>query len=405
MPKSSTKKYCNSWICRIVVIIIFTPISLVIFNVCYTLLLCNEENAIYRDIVLEKAEDMISNIDSQLVHITSYTFANGTLTDDKFNIFVPHAIKLRRTVKMCQWEETVTDHHDEEGSYTHTTYDYSKVWSEYRINSDNFEYSYYHNPSMPLRSNELVAQQVYLGELTLPPSIIAKIYSYEHLKADVQVPDKVYNRKSHIHKDIYYLGNDPDNNQIGDLWVKFEVINSKEIISVIAKQVDLKLSAYRMQPDDLNIPDYLSTKKYEHKSNYIELFGYGELDIKTIFLNARIDDFTSRLSARIVMFPLIFVGIYVIFIILGRLGSFLSCLNILAEWGRNWISLAFLAIAISFISIAIIWLKYAPLIAIVLILIAIFFLRYLKAISLLSEVPKLSLEPVLNPERNILHKN
>jgi len=92
------------------------------------------------------------------------------------------------------------------------------------------------------------------------------------------------------------------------------------------------------------------------------------------------------------------------FVALGRSEKFLPFASSLVEWNRNWISLAVVAIAVSFISIAFFWLDYMPILAITLIAIAMIFLVFLKFTHQLQEVPQL-LEPMLYPERVIPHKN
>jgi len=264
---------------------------------------------------------------------------------------------------------------------------------------------------MPLRGKTLVAE-VNLGEFTLSPSLIAKIIHYkknhyEPLKIieETQMPSKLYNRKLHINQGNYYLGNDPNNPQIGDLRVKFEVIYSKEeVISVIAKPVGSQLYAYRFTKPP-------RSHQMNKEASYIKLLESGVVDAKRMLRNAKIENFFTQLPAIISAiiialisgFFLIFIGIYMVFVVLGRLGKFLPVISSLVEWSRNWISLAFVAIAVSFINIAFFWLYYLPILAIILIAIAMLFLGFLKLIHKLQEVPQL-LEPMLNPERVIPHK-
>ncbi|MBE9561603.1 MAG: TMEM43 family protein [Proteobacteria bacterium] len=408
MSKLFSKEFCDSWYCRIIVIIIFIPISLIVFHISNTLLSCNEENAIYRTEVLKQAEDIIFTENSQLVHIISDIFTNDILMDKTFNISIPHAIKLKRIVKMYQWEETITRYKDEDGDYIYINYDYEEVWKENRIDSGGFHEKGHRNPHMPLQGTNLVAKDITLGGLALSHSLINKINHYKHLKitGDIQTPlTEIYNRKVHVNKDNYYLGNNPNNPQIGDLHVKFEFIYSKEIISVIAKQVDSSLSVYQMKRVDLNLPDSWLDKTFETKSNYIELLQYGVVEYKTMFLNTKIEDFTTRLPARITLFFLIFIGIYLVSIILGRLEILLPFVNCLVRLSQNWISLAFMAIAISLVSIAYFWFTYMPILSIILIVIAIIFISFLRFIHQFMEVPNLLLESTLNPEIVIPPKN
>lgn len=387
---SSSKKFCDSWFCRIITILVALPISFFAFTTFFTLLSCNEENAIYRAKALEEAENIIFDKSSQLVHIISYLFSSDTLTDKTFNISIPYAIKLRRVVEMYQWNEYEIQ--DEEGR---KSYAYTKVWSEQKLYCSGF----HHNPYMPLQGETLVAKEITFGnEFTLSPSLIAKINRYEHLNIteDMQMSNKLYNRKLHINQGNYYLGNNPNSPQIGDLRIKFEVIYSEEIISVIAKRVGSQLSAYQTK----HFKSYNAVKE----DGYIELLEHGIVDANRMLLNEKIANILNKLPARISGFFIIFIGIYMAFVALGRLERFLPFASNLVKWSRNWISLAVVAIAISFISIAFFWLDYMPILAIILIAIAMIFLVFLKFTPRLQEVPQL-LEPMLYPERVIPHKN
>jgi len=391
MSKSSSKKICDSWVCRIVILVALL-ISFLAFTMFYILLSCNEENAIYRAKALEEAQNIIFDKSSQLVHVTSHTFTSDTLIDKTFNIFIPHAIKLRRVVEMYQWNEYEIQHEDGGKSQG---YAYTKVWSEHELYCRGF----HNNPSMPIQSKTSVAKEITFGEeFTLSPSLIAKIDRYKHLKIteDIQMPNKLYNRKLHINQGGYYLGNNPNSPQIGDLRIKFDVIYSKEVISVIAKRVGSQLSAYQTK--------HFKPHKAVKENGYIELLEYGAVGANRMLRNEKIANFFNKLPARISGFFILFIGIYMAFVALGRLEKFLPFASSLVEWSRNWISLAVVAIAVSFISIAFFWLDYMPILAITLIAIAIIFLVFLKFTHQLQEVPQL-LEPMLYPERVIPHKN
>jgi len=344
---------------KIIVALIFLPISLFAFYLAFVYIFdCNKEKALSRNKVLEDSKEIVIPIkpayidsynENKLVHVIGYAFKEGSLTDKTFKISVPYAIKLRRVVEM------------------YDRYEWSKVSSS----------------SMPVQRQTWVAEPVTLGKFTLSSSLVAKLNRYESIrimeKMFMQMPKRLYNRKLHLDKGGYYLGDNPSHPQSGDLRIKFEMISPK-MVSIVAKQVGSRLSAYQTS------------------SGYIELLEYGEVDAKRMLTNAKIGiDFsriilyeTQRFSH---VFFIIFVGIYILFFALGILEN------------RGWIYIAVIAATVSHFLIALFWIKYMPILAIILMVIAVSFLGLLKFARQLHEVPKLELpESMLVPEEKVPEK-
>jgi hypothetical protein len=397
MSKSSSKKFCDSWYCRIIVALIALPISFLAFVLAFNTLWCNEKHSMPRAKTLEEGEGLVTSIASiyvdsfnegRLVHLTGEVLTDDVLRDETFNLSFYHtiAIKLRRTAEMYQWKESSYLDYDGDIHYEH-----KKVWSEHSIDSSRFLYKWpYENPSMPVAGQTWIAEMK-LGEFTLSSSFVAKMTHYQRLTITeqmfVEMPKTLYDKKSHLNKGNYYLGDNPDDPQIGDLRVKFEVVYP-EAISVVAKQTDSYLSPYQTRV-----------------AGDIELFEYGTVDAETMFLHARIDNFANKLPHRIVGFFIMFVGIYMAFLVLGRLEAFMPFLSGMVEWNRGWISLAIVAATLSLFIIALAWVKYTPILAIIIMVIAVSLLRLLKFARQLQEVPPIELlEPMLTHERVVPQK-
>jgi hypothetical protein len=237
---------------------------------------------------------------------------------------------------------------------------------------------------MPVPGQTWVAEPVTLGKFTLSSSLVAKLNRYESIrimeKMFMQMPKRLYNRKLHLDKGGYYLGDNPSLPQYGDLRIKFEMISPK-MVSIVAKQVGSRLSAYQTS------------------SGYIELLEYGEVDAKRMLTNAKIGiDFSPRIILYETLrfshvFFIIFVGIYILFFALGILEN------------RGWIYIAVIAATVSHFLIALFWIKYMPILAIILMVIAVSFLGLLKFARQLHEMPKLELpESMLVPEEKVPEK-
>lgn len=104
----------------------------------------------------------------KLVYVTGKTAVEGELHDEKLGIKAT-AIKLKRVVEMYQWEE------DKKTKNNKTTYTYHKKWMSGTESSRSFHRSGYDNPgTMPLHSQDFVADKVTFGAFTLSDNQIAR---------------------------------------------------------------------------------------------------------------------------------------------------------------------------------------------------------------------------------------
>jgi hypothetical protein len=179
---SYTETSSSSWGSRITGALagmVFSPIALL---AGCGLLIWNEGNVVKRAQSLDEGEKQVITVPAdqidpahagKLVHVTGETSVTDKLTDKELGVSEP-AVKLFRVVEMYQW----TEHKDtkRKNNKTTTTYSYHRKWVEEPQNSRGFHKSGYDNPgSMPLRSHEVIAEQVALGEFQLDDLQIAQI--------------------------------------------------------------------------------------------------------------------------------------------------------------------------------------------------------------------------------------
>ena len=102
----------------------------------------------------------------KLVHLTGVTHNEHDLQDLEFSVMAQDSYRLRRKVEMYQWVETF--HEGTYGGRGH--YSYSKQWSETPIDSQEFHYLGFNNPSIyswPYQSNQIQGDKVKLGKYYL----------------------------------------------------------------------------------------------------------------------------------------------------------------------------------------------------------------------------------------------
>ncbi|HOI96649.1 MAG TPA: TMEM43 family protein [Syntrophobacter fumaroxidans] len=302
----------------------------------------------------------------KLVHMTGQADSDATLADPEFGISAK-ALRLKRSVEMYQWkeDEKSESQKNSDGSTTkRTTYSYRKVWSSSRIDSSRFKKQEGHsNPAaMPYREKVFDARTRF-GAFTLPPTLVAKIPGEE----DLPVPDPPatvpasLQGKARVHEGAWYVGQNPQEPAVGDVKVRFR-IKKPGTVSVIAKQWGNTFEPY-------------ITKN----GREIELVAAGAQSPETMFAHAVDENKTLSWILRGVGFLVIFIGLLLVlnpfvvlldaFSFLGNifvLGSLVQGIQGLVAAGIFVVSLI-LGLILALVTIAIAWMFYRPLLAVLLI--------------------------------------
>ncbi|MCK5877330.1 MAG: TMEM43 family protein [Candidatus Marithrix sp.] len=366
----------------------------------FMVLFWNEGNVISQIQTLEEAEQETVSIETnqvdlfnegKLLHLSGPAVTNEVLTDEKFGVSVNDVIKLKRIVEMYQWQE---NQHPESkkllgGKGTITmTYIYEKIWSTEYINSKkNFKHPINHkNPPMSIYSKDFIAEQVILGEFTLSKSIVDQLNNYQYLpieNVEIQKLQDISDIKVSLKFGNYYIGKDPAYNpQIGDLRIRFEVVPSTTI-SVISKQSDADLIPYQTRI-----------------AGRLELFEYGVVDAKVMFEHAKIFNNSFIWFLRFVGFLLVFIGFGIIFQVFKILATVMPFFNSIANY-FSWLAAFFFSIAFTLDTIAVAWLYYRPLPAIILMLISLTFLFLLKSMQNFTKPKANPQQPMTAPQGTV----
>ncbi len=373
MAESYTKTTYQSWGDRIKDSFRGAIVGLILFVGAFPVLFWNEGRAVLRTQTLEEGEKVVLSIeadeidwlyDDKLVHLTGKTATNETLSDDKFNVAVKNAIKLRRVVEMYQWQEESHIETREQfggGSETITTYTYFKQWSSILNDSNKFQQPEGHqNPAyMPVKGETFVAKKVKLGLFSLSKNLINQMNNYQQLPITPEIFAKMQEKGvTHLDgKEIqlkqasFYIGNNPSFPEIGDLRIKFEWVKP-ELISVIAKQMGSKLMPYKTKAGGV-----------------IELFEYGEVTAQEMFEHAKMENIIITWFLRIIGFIMMFIGLNLLFEVLRMLAAVVPTIgNIIGILGGIFAFLV--ALVFSLITIAVAWLFYRPLLGLTILVIA-----------------------------------
>jgi hypothetical protein len=289
-----------------------------------------------------------ARFDGHLVHISGLAQTSQPARDDVFGVSGPDLLRISRKVKMYQWKETKqsSSHTGLGGTKTTTTtYDYTQVWSESPINSEQFKNPAGHvNPEMPLRSGIADSADARLGAWRLDSGVLAQANNFQ------TIPPTGANNAEGFRVDGQHLYRGANSNQpaIGDVRVDFLGI-AGQTLSVVAGDAGGTLAPYR------------SGNGY-----VIALLQPGVADAAGMFGKKEAEEGNLTWILRGVGFVMMLVGFMMISSLLTTLASAVPFFGGLVEAGVFIFGLA-AAVPITLLTIAIAWVAHRPLLGVPLI--------------------------------------
>ncbi len=349
----------ESWFSRIGGAIKGIVIGLVLLIAAFPILFWNEGRAVreYKTlnegagnvITLPQATVSAGN-EGRLVHVTGRAETDETLVDPEFSVAV-NAIKLRRRVEMYQWEENEKRKSKKKlggGKKTVTTYSYSKTWSSRLIDSSNFKKPHGHqNPAdMLYESRDFTATRVSLGEFTLPDSLIRRINKSSTLPVS-DIAEIGHLPGAEFHAGGIYLGDNPSAPQIGDLRITYQIVSPTEV-SVVSRQVDDSFTPYRAEA-----------------GGTINMLSIGIIPAEAMFEKAHQSNVMWTWIIRVGGFLLMLIGIALILRPLSVVADVVPFIGSVVGTGTGILSFL-IATPLAFLTVAVAWLRYRPVISIIL---------------------------------------
>lgn len=349
----------RSWLQRLGSSIKGVVTGLAFFVIAFPLIIWNEAREIqtYRSleegasaVINVSAEQIDSQHDGQLIHITGEARTPSVLTDDTFAIS-ENALKLKRIVEIYQWSEEKQSETVEKlgGSVeTTTTYTYKEIWDDRLINSQDFkDLANHRNPQIkPLENEEKTASPISVGAYTLSDRLIASLTDYQRLDlANDLLTTLTYAQQEQwqVFNNYVYQSADPSNPEIGDVRVYYQIIRPSTV-SIIAQQ---------------NGPDLQAYQTKQGKS--IEMVRLGQHSATEMFEGAVQANHLTSWLFRFLAFIFMYLGLKTILAPLAVLGSVIPLFAKILRFGSNLVS-GIIALLLSLIIIGIAWLSYRPLI-------------------------------------------
>lgn len=358
-----TEVTSESWLSRIGGAFKGIVIGFVLFIAAFPLLFWNEGRALKRYKTLNEGAGSFISLprasvfpenEGRLVHVTGKAVTAETLVDPEFGVAL-NAVKLIRKVEMLQWEEHRKRQSKKKlggGKKTVTTYSYSKTWSSSLINSNNFKKPHGHqNPAgMPYQSKSLEATRVSLGEFNLSRSLVGQINNATPLPlGDLVDIDRFPGAE--YHDGGLYFGEEPASPQIGDLRITFRVVAPTDV-SVVSRQTKETFSPYRAEA-----------------GGTINMLSIGIVAAEDMFEMAHQSNVMWTWIIRIGGFVLMLIGVAMILKPLSVIADVVPVVGNVVGAGTGILSIL-IAAPFAFLTVAIAWLRYRPVIGMVLLVLA-----------------------------------
>lgn len=293
--------------------------------------------------------------DGKLVYMSGKTTTGeAPLLDPVFQV-KSNALMLERKVEMFQWkEDEKTETRERVGGTeeTTTTYTYTKDWSTKAIDSSEFNTPAGHeNPgTLPYEQSKVFDEEARLGDFRLRESTIELIGGPTTVPVTEFDASKLPN--SQISGTHIYIGAQPASPAVGDVRVSFSAI-SAGVVSVIAKQDGEKLVPYTAK-----------------SGSTIELVSRGDKTSDELITAAANKNTQLTWLYRAGGFLAMWIGLTMILGPFSMLFAFIPFLKSVTGFLLG-VATLLVAVVLSSLTIAVMWLFYRPLVAIGIIVAAI----------------------------------
>ncbi len=356
---------------------IFGGILLVIVA---TILLCwNEGRAVKRARAINDSEKNcvemadVTNVDAQfngkLVHCVGNAVTTDTLRDANFGVSV-NAIALNRDVEYYQWVEKESSQTRDKvggGQETVTTYTYTLEWVPSPVSSGQFHDPAYQNKNfvyVNVEGQDWLASNVNYGAYKLPGWIVSSISGSQAaeikmdsamttqwnntIKANLGISGTINANYVFVEGNQVYFGASKASPAVGDVRVTVTYVPSNQQVSLIAKV------------NNDTFEEYIAKN-----GKTFSAVDMGNISAEQMFQSARQSNKILSWVLRIVGILLVIAGFKAMVSILPTLLKVLPFLGQGVE-AITGFACTILGIVWSFVFIALAWVAYRPVVAIVL---------------------------------------
>lgn len=360
MPDSLQVTSSTSWFSRLGKAFTGIVVGIVLIVIGIGLLFWNEGRAVKTYKTLKEGQGLVIGVasdavdvanDGKLVHLSADAVTDEMLVDSDFGVSA-NAIRLRRDVEMYQWKETEKSETRKKlggGEETVTTYTYTKEWSGMLNDTAGFHEPAGHEnpPEFPCDNLTLDAGQVAVGAFYLPPDLIAQLSDFKLLTVRDIPEGAQWPEGARTDKGGIYVGANPAQPQVGDVRIKFSMVEQGPV-SVVAAQNGDTFAEYRTKA-----------------GGTIAMIVPGKVPAGQMFEDAIATNTLVAWLVRLGGFILVWIGFGLLFAPLSVLADIVPIFGSLVGAATGLVAFL-LALAVALTVIAIAWLVFRPLLGIAL---------------------------------------
>lgn len=358
-----------SWFTRIKNSVVGVLIGLILIVVMVFMLFWNEGRAVQTARSLTEGAGAVVSVspdavdaanEGRLIHVAGPVSTTSRPADPTFGIAVD-GVRLVRTVEMYQWKESSKSETTTKvggGQETVTTYSYAKEWSEAAIDSSSFKTPDGHsNPSMEIRSERFQVPDAKLGAFTLSERVISGLGGEKKLTLSTDMTetiDAAYsgNKRVTVAENRIYLGFNSTNPAIGDYRISYEVA-PLGVASVIGAQRGGGFEPYQTVAGD-----------------QLLMVADGAVPADKMFADAQSANMVLTWVLRVVGLVLLAIGFSMLLAPLGVVADVIPPLGSLLRMGTGIVGML-LAVVVGFVTIAVAWFWYRPVLSLIIIAIGV----------------------------------
>lgn len=298
-----------------------------------------------------KSDKVDSKNDGKCVATSGKLINEQELTDDTFNVTVKTPI-MERVVEVYQWDEDSDT--DDDGK---TTYHYKKVWDEDLIDSSEFHKDGHDNPQQKKYDNkEFTSTDVKVGAFNLSDGQVKQL-STKGKFTDFN-EETATNLELKISNNYLTTSEDLNNPQIGDIRISF-VYNDSTEVSVLAVQKGTTFASFVSK----------AGKKVNRVTDGIHT---GQDMITSIKKENKFLKWLFRILGTI----LCIAGFGAILGPISAIASFVPILGSLVDTAVGLVAFV-LGLALSLLIIAIAWIRFRPVLGVILLAIVVALIAFL----------------------------
>jgi hypothetical protein len=368
MADSYTEVTSKSWFGRIGESIKGILFGIIMIPLMILLLWWNEGRAVTTANSLKEGAAAVVSVpadkidpanEKKLVHVTGDAKAASPVTDPDFGLSVP-ALRLVRSEEIYQWVEDQKSETKQKvggGEETTTTYTYTKKWTDKPVNSADFKKPQGHTNEGDLIAGNanIAAEKVTLGAFVVPENLVSRMgdpSKHAVTEADLAKLPADLKAAAQIQAGTFYFGAKPDEPQIGDVRVSFEIVKPGPF-SILAAQLGETFGPYQTKAGDA-----------------LNMVESGAVTAETMFKNAASANKIITWLVRLGGFLFMAFGFMAIMRPLSVLGSVVPFIGNIIGMGTGLISFM-LAGTVSLVVIAIAWIVVRPLLGITILVLAV----------------------------------